>query len=64
MMDKEGARDCIRNVIGTLKDLIHHLGNDRYIKCHMDVTMIENNMKSIRWFLEEAEEKESNEKQT
>ena len=61
-MDKEGARDCVRNVIGILKDLIYHLDNDIYVKCHRDVTMIESNMKHVRWFLEEAEEKESNEK--
>ena len=62
VVDKEGARDCVRNVIGILKDLIYHLDNDIYVKCHKDVAMIESNMKHIRWFLEEAEEKESNEK--
>jgi len=61
-MDKEGARDCIRNVIGVLKDLIHHLDTDFYIKCHQDITMIESNLRYIRRFLEEAEEKDNNEK--
>ena len=58
MVDKDGARDCIRNVISTLKDFLHHLDSDLYVKCHMDVTIIESNMKSIRQLLEQHEKEE------
>lgn len=63
-MDKEGAKDCVRNVVSTLKDLLHDLDLGLYAKCHMDATIVENNMKSIRQLLEQHEkEEEEREKQ-
>jgi hypothetical protein len=57
-MDKEGAKDCVRNTISTLKDFLHDLDLGLYTKCHMDVTIIESNMKSIRRLLEQHESEE------
>lgn len=54
-MDKDGAKDCVRNVVSTLKDLLHDLDLGLYVKCHMDVTIVENNMMSIRRLLEQHE---------
>jgi hypothetical protein len=64
-VDKEGAKDCVRNTISTLKDFLHNLDLGLYVKCHMDVTIIESNMKSIRRLLEQHEKEEKErEKQT